>query len=202
MAADAAEAVAREAADLVEKSERMAADAAEAVAREAADLVEKSERMAADAAEAVAREVGDAGLQSQIDAEVTARQAADLVEKSERMAADADIQAQLDAEVTTRAAAVSALDVRVTALEAVSFYTMKFTLTAAQVAAGGFIDLDHVAKSDSIVASVDRLMMHAGEDFTISTAGGKTRLTWAGPVAFGEDEALSAGNVVYVKYMA
>ena len=59
IAADEAEAKAREEADALEKSERIAADEAEAKAREEADALEKAERIAADEAETKAREEMD-----------------------------------------------------------------------------------------------------------------------------------------------
>lgn len=48
--------------------------------------------------------------------------------------------------------------------------------------------------------TVDRLVAHAGDDYTVSVVGGVTRITFAGSLVVGEEEELVAGDVVRVMY--
>ena len=79
-----------------------------------------------------------------------------------------------------------------------------FTVTSATISAN-FVELQTKAFSASIVASIDRLMLLEGEDYTVSLVDGKTRLTFTGslvqpPLGSGE-EALEAGDKIRVRYM-
>jgi hypothetical protein len=88
-------------------------------------------------------------------------------------------------------------------LEAREFRHVKRVLTSTDIS-NGYITLDHVVVPKSIVASVGRLMIHEGatEDFTVSTVGGASRLTFLNSLVHPGNESLSAGDVVYVKYLA
>jgi prefoldin subunit 5 len=60
-----------------------------------------------------------------------------------------------------------------------------------------FIDLDR-QYSVLLSVAVGRLMVHEGEDFTVSIVGGKTRLTWIGSLVNpGGEEAIESGDKVF-----
>jgi hypothetical protein len=89
----------------------------------------------------------------------------------------------------------------ITALEgaSVEFVQEKFVLSAGDIS-NGYIDLANLAISASINAFVDRLAIHATDDYTLSTVGGVTRVTFAGSLITVGQEKLAAGDVVRVKY--
>jgi hypothetical protein len=211
-----------------EVSDRTAAVSAEQSARETADqglqdaidaldsgnaaalAQEVSDRLAGDAAEQTAREAADSALQAAVDQEVSdrtaavsaeqvARESADSAEQTAREAADATLQGNIDSETASREAADSALDTRVTALEAVSHHKEKFVITSTDVS-NGYIDLAMECTVDSEMMFVGSLYTHEGDDYTVSTVGGKTRLTFAGPLAVGGASEMLVGDVVYVRY--
>ena len=66
------------------------------------------------------------------------------------------------------------------------------------------IDLANEAIEESIVISVDRLMLHEDDDYTVSlvaTASGSiTRITWVGDVAIGGSSQLEIGDNIRVSY--
>jgi hypothetical protein len=65
----------------------------------------------------------------------------------------------------------------------------------------GFVDLDHIAIENSIIAFVDRLAVHKDADFEVSVVSGKTRLTWIGSLANPDgEEKIETGDKVYVTY--
>ena len=57
------------------------------------------------------------------------------------------------------------------------------------------------AQGAGMSVSVGRLRMHQGIDFTVSTVSGNTRITFAGPMASGGDEALVDGDWLFVEYL-
>lgn len=104
-----------------------------------------------------------------------------------------EIRSDLDEEISTRQSADSALDSRVTALEAKG-YSKGVVVVGAELS---HIDLDRQYGLLLSVA-VGRLMVHEGEDFTVSVVGGKTRLTWIGSLVNpGGDEAIETGDKVF-----
>jgi len=113
------------------------------------------------------------------------------------------VDQEVAAEAAARASADSGHNSRISALEAREFRHVKRTLTSTDIS-NGYIALDHVVVSKSIVASVGRLMIHEGatEDFTVSTVGGVSRMTFLNSLVHPGNEALSAGDVVYVQYLA
>lgn len=143
-------------------------------------------------AEEIARANADTALQGEIDAEEVARAAADVT-----------LQNNIDAEASTRAAADSALDGRVTTLEnalvPVWAPAYKKDLTATDIS-NGYVDLPHEAVSGSVIAFVDRLAIHETEEFTVSTVGGVTRITFTGPLVTPGQQSLDANDNVFVKY--
>lgn len=66
------------------------------------------------------------------------------------------------------------------------------------------IDLSRQVIEQSLVVSVDRLMLHEDDDYTVSIVetinGPVTRLTWIGDIAIGGGSALEIGDNIRVKY--
>jgi hypothetical protein len=52
-----------------------------------------------------------------------------------------------------------------------------------------------------MVVSVNRLVMHEGEDYTVSVVGGVTRMSFAGAMLPAGEQALSAGDKIRVAYL-
>jgi len=112
-------------------------------------------------------------------------------------AQDAATKAYVDAEV-------GAVDTLVQALEAASLEWQpveKFVLDATDIS-NGYVDLSFLAVEHSIMASVDRLMIHHTDDYTVSVVGGVTRITFAGSLITVGQEKLSAGDVIRVQACA
>lgn len=65
----------------------------------------------------------------------------------------------------------------------------------------GYVDLEQEAMEKSVVASVGRLMIQEGDDYTLTVQSGVTRLTFTGDLIEPGQEKLAAGDVIYVKYM-
>lgn len=134
-------------------------------------------------------------------AEVSNRQAAVSAEQSAREAEDATLQGNIDSEESAREAADSALDVRVDALEAVTSRKEKIVLSAGD-ASNGYVDLAVTCKTDSEMVFIGSLYAHDGDDYTVSTVGGKTRITFAGPLAAGGASEMAENEIVYVRYLS
>lgn len=75
----------------------------------------------------------------------------------------------------------------------------KITLTGTDIS-NGYVDLAHLVVSASIIAFVERLAMQFTDDYTVSTVGGVTRITFAGSLATGQPEALVSGDILYFTY--
>ena len=101
---------------------------------------------------------------------------------------------QLDTDLGTVESAITALEGA-----SVEFVQEKFTLSAGDIT-NGYVTLANLAIAASINAFVDRLAIHATDDYTLSTVGGVTRITFAGSLITVGQEKLSAGDVVRVKY--
>lgn len=63
-----------------------------------------------------------------------------------------------------------------------------------------YVDLPHLALPLSIEAKMNRLCIHEGQDYTTSTAGGVTRITFANDIATGGEEAAVAGDILRFRY--
>lgn len=63
-----------------------------------------------------------------------------------------------------------------------------------------YVDLSFLAKTDSVELSVSGVMQAETDDYTLSTVGGVTRLTFAGGLATGGASELIAGDVLKVFY--
>ena len=101
---------------------------------------------------------------------------------------------QLDTDLATAEGAISALEGA-----SVEFVQEKFVLGAGDIT-NGYVTLANLAIAASINAFVDRLAIHATDDYTLSTVGGVTRITFAGSLITVGQEKLAAGDVVRVKY--
>jgi hypothetical protein len=112
----------------------------------------------------------------------------------------------LSTEIIDRTSADSALDSRVTTLESqvltlqnVTPAKEKFLMNSVP-ANLTYIDLAHEAIELTLIVSIDRLLLHEDDDYTISVVGGVTRLTWVGDIAIGGSQALDSTDSVRVKY--
>lgn len=103
----------------------------------------------------------------------------------------------------TIAGQIGALDTRADALEAASVEfkpVEKFVLDATDIS-NGYITLSYLAIQHSLRVSVDRLAIHQGaaNDYTVSTFGGVTRITFVNSLVTSGQEQLSVGDQVYVE---
>jgi chromosome segregation ATPase len=115
-----------------------------------------------------------------------------------------DIRDDLDQEISDRQSAVSAVEGRVTTLEArkkVECVKESAKTLSAQDISNGYIDLSAEAMSGSIHVFCERMAILEGLDYSVSVSGGVSRLTWTGPSASGGEEAFAEGDVVYVAFM-
>lgn len=76
----------------------------------------------------------------------------------------------------------------------------KYTLNATDIA-NGYVTLGHLVLSGTEQVFVNRLAMHGDEDYSLSTVGGVTRITFSGEVAHGHISELEVGDVIRVTYM-
>jgi predicted nucleic acid-binding Zn-ribbon protein len=102
---------------------------------------------------------------------------------------------------STDAATTAYVDTAVAANSGSSYDKESFTLSSADIA-NGYINLARLAKAKSIHASVGRLAIHEGatHDYTVSTVGGVSRITFLNSLVYPGVEALVAGDVVFVEY--
>jgi hypothetical protein len=63
-----------------------------------------------------------------------------------------------------------------------------------------YVDLPHLALSNSIDAKMNRLCIHQNQDYTVSVEAGVTRITFANDIATGGEEAAIAGDILRFKY--
>jgi hypothetical protein len=164
----------KELADAIGNDENFAGNILTAVSNEA------SARQAADTAEAQARSAADEALQAAVDAEQSARETADAAEQAAREAADAAESAARTAELPRHA-------------------KVRYTLTSTDIE-NGYVDLDHVALGSSCHVFIDRLACHESDDYTLSTVGGKTRVTFTSAFKDSE-EGPGAGDLFRCGYM-
>lgn len=91
----------------------------------------------------------------------------------------------------------------VAAIEAGSQVHSKYIHTIiSQNLIDGYIDIPFLILSGSMVAGVDRVMIHegAGEDYTISTVSGVSRMTFLNDLVAPSGSALEVGDKVYTKF--
>jgi len=108
-----------------------------------------------------------------------------------------------EGEIDTLQSDVADHETRITALEGALAPTwapaFKKDLDATDIS-NGYIDLPHLVVPNSVMAFVDRLAIHETEEFTVSTVGGVTRLTFTGPLVSPGQQSLDANDNIYVKY--
>lgn len=80
------------------------------------------------------------------------------------------------------------------------FHKEKIILSASDIS-NQYVNLAFLINEESIVAFVARLGLHKGDDFTVSTVSGVSRISFAGPIAVGGNQALVAGDVLYFTYV-
>jgi hypothetical protein len=158
-------------------------------------------------AEAIARQGADSALQSSLVQEIYDRQQGDInlqnslnSEISTRQNAITGVQSSLTQEISDRQAGDSALNTRVTSLEALVVYGNKELKT---LASGdlSYLDCALEAMANSMIVSVSGVMHYEGESYNLSIEGGKTRVTWTGDLASGGAAALISGDKVLLQYM-
>ena len=122
---------------------------------------------------------------------------------AKQLAPKAYVDQEVSAEAAARGAVDSAHNTRISALEAKSFHKFSKSLTSTDVA-NGYVTLPHLIEEKSSVVSVGRLMAHEGAsfDYTVSTVGGVSRITFLNSLVAGGEEALVAGDFVFVQYRA
>ena len=97
------------------------------------------------------------------------------------------------------AATKAYVDDQVSTIASIAFGKLSVTLSAGDIT-NGYIDLAHLAIANSIVASVDRLMIHETDDYSLSVEGGVTRLTFLGDLVTPSESALEAGDKIRLTY--
>jgi hypothetical protein len=159
-----------------------------------ADLdAEEAARIAADSAEASARQSADAALDARIDvleADPTTKTYVDAQVASEaaaRIAGDAVLQSAIDAlEASTAAFQPAAPEV--------------FTLSSTDIA-NQYIELSVTAVvANSVEVRVNRMFALPSEFTQSSGTAGKVRLSFAGALATGGQQALVAGDTLVVRF--
>ena len=134
-------------------------------------------------------------------AEKDAKDYADSVVATEqglREAADEDLQDQLD----THDAEITDLQSAVSSLNSGTFHKQKKVLSGTDIT-NQYVDLAYEAKAYSTMVFVQGSAggyMHEGDDYTVSTVGGVTRITFAGDFATGGVTALDSSDVMYVQF--
>jgi hypothetical protein len=83
--------------------------------------------------------------------------------------------------------------------DAVTWAKHSVDLSATDIS-NGYVDLPHLALANSVVAFVDRLAIHQGSDYTVSTVGGVTRITFAGDLVSPGQSQLDANDNLYFTY--
>lgn len=63
-----------------------------------------------------------------------------------------------------------------------------------------YVDLEYKVIPNSIVASIDRLMIYLNDDFEVSVVNNVTRITWIGPLHSLGDEKMELGDILKVNY--
>lgn len=110
----------------------------------------------------------------------------------------------LNTEISDRTDADTALSDRITSLEQLTPAKEKFLMSALPTNLT-YIDLEYLVIELTLQVSVDRILLHEDDDYTISTEELTpgvfvTRLTWVGDVAIGGSQALDNTDSIRVKY--
>jgi hypothetical protein len=98
-------------------------------------------------------------------------------------------------------AAEASINSAISSINAIANRKQKFVLSAQDIT-NQFVTLSYLAVSNSVIVTVNRLSAHQDEDYTVSVAGGVTKLTFAGSLATSGLEELTEGDVLFVKYLS
>lgn len=151
-------------------------------ARDAAKLYADGLKALVDAdldSEEAARILGDSTLQSAINSEQSARQSAD---------------SSLQSQITSLQSDVAALQ----GTPSLTGFKGSKTLSAGDVS-NQYIDLPYIVYPGTLQLSVARVMLYEDEDYSLSTVGGVSRVTFSGASASSGAEALVSGDVLRFK---
>lgn len=192
---------------------------------------EISDRQSAISSEQSARELADSQLDSRLDVLEGADTVEGSVAKAEKDAKDyadskfseeqsraqgeesriegkvdqeiLDRQSAVSAEQSAREAADSALDARLDTLEAAPSPKGRKevkTMSATDIS-NGYVDLSYEAMPKSMFVSVSGTVQYEDEDYTVSTVGGVSRITFTGDLTpDGDGAALVEGDKVHFQY--
>lgn len=173
------------------------------------------DRQSADSTEAAARQSGDQFLSNSLNQEISDRNAAVSAEQQRAQNAESNLQSQITQEVSNRQAAVSseqsraeaaesALDTRIDALEAAPSPKGRKevkTMSASDIS-NAYVDMAEEAMPNTMFVSVSGTVQYEGEDYTVSTVSGKSRVTFIGDLTpDGNGAALVEGEKVYCQYL-
>lgn len=149
---------------------------------------------------------GMAAKASQADLDDIEAYAQDI--RDDHDALELTVAGKLDASQKGAANGVAELDAtgkvpaaQLPVVQSVSAHKMAPITLSAQQVADGYIDLSHEAMSGSISVFCERMAILEGLDYSVSSSGGVSRLTWSGPSAAGGEEAFAEGDIVYVQYL-
>lgn len=81
----------------------------------------------------------------------------------------------------------------------VSYDKQSITLNGTNIT-NQYVDLAHLVKSDSLTLAINKTYQVEGSDYTLSTVGLITRLTFSGDLATGGVSALVSGDVLNIQY--
>ena len=219
-AADASEQSAREAADLVEKTERMAADAAEATAREAADsdldarlvIIEGNSTVEGSVAkaEADAKAYTDEKIAELVDSAPvvldTLKELADALNNDGNFAVTISNRfSAIESSISSAADASSdytdtKFDEIMDLLSTTLLKRETIVLSSQDVSRGYVVLTGASIINNSVAAFIDRLSIFEGEDFSVSSVSGETRLTFLNSYASSGLEAVEANDELRVSY--
>jgi len=107
------------------------------------------------------------------------------------------VELSVTQETLAREAADEALQSQIDSL--VQFAKEAIEVTA-QMISDTYVDLQVEIKPNSMVMFVDRLGMHEGLDYSVSTVNGVSRITFLSPMLEPSEEAIEAGQFIRVTY--
>lgn len=81
----------------------------------------------------------------------------------------------------------------------ITFNKQSITLSGTDIT-NQYVDLAHLIKTSSLDVVVSGIVQTEGTDYTLSTVGGVTRVTFAGDLATGGGAALVSGDIFNAKY--
>ena len=145
--------------------------------------------------ELAARTISDAALDQAISEEVTAREnAVAAVEQSVT-----DLETIVTNNQAANEAAIESLEEAAEAA-ALTFDKARIVISNTDIA-NGYVDIAKKVLLNSINASVDRVMIHEVDDYTVTYNSASTRLTFVGDIIPSGDSPLESGDVLHVSFV-